>query len=68
MHTPLTTKSRRLVIEATEIDDDSDCYVIAELGNNHQGSVEKCKELIRKAKECNANAVKLQKRDNAGLA
>ncbi|AZN65680.1 N-acetylneuraminate synthase [Acinetobacter johnsonii] len=35
-------------------------YVIAEIGVNHNGSVELAKELILKAKECGANAVKFQ--------
>jgi sialic acid synthase len=59
--------SARLKIDGFEINDDSDCYVIAEIGNNHQGSLEKCKELFRAAKECGAHAVKLQKRDNLAL-
>ena len=58
---------RKLLIDNFEIHDSSDCYVIAEIGNNHQGSLEKCKELFRVAKECGANAVKLQKRDNRSL-
>jgi len=68
MHQPLiSARARQLVIDGAVINDDSDCYLIAELGNNHQGSVEKCKELIRKAKDCGAHAVKLQKRDNRSL-
>ena len=58
---------RELVIDGTRITDDSDCYVIAELGHNHQGSVEKARELIRIAKECGVSAVKLQKRNNRSL-
>ncbi|MDP8921333.1 MAG: N-acetylneuraminate synthase family protein [Chloroflexota bacterium] len=58
---------RELVINGTRIDDDSPCYVIAEIGHNHQGDVEKAKELFRRAKECGASAVKLQKRDNRTL-
>jgi len=42
-------------------------YIIAEIGHNHGGSVERCKELFKSAKECGANAVKLQKRDNKTL-
>ena len=59
--------SRQLVIENTEINDSSDCYVIAEIGHNHQGSVETAKELFAAAKECGCQAVKLQKRDNRSL-
>jgi N-acetylneuraminate synthase/sialic acid synthase len=56
-----------LVIDNRTIEDDGDCFVIAEIGHNHQGSLEKCKELFHAAKECGADAVKLQKRDNRSL-
>jgi sialic acid synthase len=58
---------RELIIDGTRIADDTDCYVIAEIGHNHQGNVEKCKELFDAAKWAGANAVKLQKRDNKSL-
>jgi len=58
---------RHLIIDSVEIHDNSDCYVVAEIGHNHQGNVETAKELFRLAKECGANAVKLQKRDNRSL-
>lgn len=38
----------------------NEIYVIAEIGVNHNGSVELAKELILKAKEAGANAVKFQ--------
>src|ERR1043166_6889400 len=47
--------------------DGPDCYVIAEIGHNHQGDLDKAKEMFRVAKECGVNAVKLQKRDNRTL-
>jgi len=56
-----------LKIGAHEIGDHTPCYVIAEIGHNHQGSLEKARELFREAKLAGADAVKLQKRDNAGL-
>jgi len=59
--------TRQLVIHNHIINDDSDCYVVAEIGHNHQGSLEKAKEMFRVAKECGVNAVKLQKRDNRSL-
>lgn len=54
---------RRLVIAGKVISDDSDCYVIAEIGQNHQGEVETAKQLFAAAKGCGVDAVKLQKRD-----
>jgi sialic acid synthase len=58
---------RELVIEGKRISDDGGCYVIAEIGHNHQGSVERAIELLQAAKECGVDAVKLQKRDNRRL-
>ena len=59
--------ARELTIDETTISEGSDCYVIAEIGHNHQGKVETCKELFARAKECGADAVKLQKRHNKTL-
>ena len=56
-----------LKIGTHEIGDHTHCYVIAEIGHNHQGSVEKARELFREAKLAGAHAAKLQKRDNRGL-
>src|SRR3989338_115423 len=56
-----------LKIGDTVIDDNSPCFVIAEIGHNHQGNLEVCKKMFKAAKECGANAVKLQKRDNKSL-
>jgi len=58
---------RELVIDGRRIADDSDCFVIAEIGHNHQGSVERARELFVLAKQCGVDAVKLQKRDNRSL-
>ncbi len=58
---------RELIIDGHYIADDTDCYVIAEIGHNHQGNLETAKELFRAAQECGVNAVKLQKRDNRTL-
>lgn len=59
--------ARSLTIGSRQISDDSECYVIAEIGHNHQGDVEKAKALFHAAKECGVDAVKLQKRDNRSL-
>lgn len=44
------------------------CFVIAEIGLNHNGEMSLAKELIAAAKEAGCDAVKFQKRDVATLA
>lgn len=56
-----------LVIDGKVINTDSDCYIIAEVGHNHQGDLEKAKQLFAAAKQCGVDAVKLQKRNNRVL-
>ena len=63
-HSP---SARALRIEDVEIDDAGACYVIAEIGHNHGGSVETARELFAAAKQAGAHAVKLQKRENRSL-
>ena len=63
----LHTEHSVLEIEGKPIGHGADCYVIAEIGHNHQGSVEQAMQLFAKAHECGADAVKLQKRDNRSL-
>ena len=58
---------RELTIAGRRIADDTPCYVIAELGHNHGGSVATARKMIRKAAEAGADAVKFQKRDNETL-
>ncbi len=59
---------RKFTIDKNKsIDQDSKSYLIAEIGHNHQGSLEQCIEMFKIAKECGANAVKIQKRDNKNL-
>ncbi len=58
---------RKLIIDGKQIDDTGDCYVIAEIGHNHQGKLKTCMEMFKVAKDCGADAVKLQKRDNRSL-
>jgi len=58
---------RQLTIQGVVINEEAPCYVIAEIGHNHQGNLEKCKELFRAARDAGAQAVKLQKRDNRSL-
>jgi len=58
---------RSLRIGHRLITDDSPCYVIAEVGHNHGGSVPVAADMIRVAAACGADAVKFQCRDNATL-
>ena len=41
----------------------SDCFLIAEIGINHNGDLNIAKKLIKESKKCGFNAVKFQKRD-----
>jgi N-acetylneuraminate synthase len=45
------------------ISDESSAFVIAEIGNNHQGDIELAKKLVVKAKEAGANCAKFQLRN-----
>ena len=58
---------RKLIIDGKTIQDNSNAYVIAEIGHNHQGDLETAKKMFRVAKQCGADAVKLQKRENRKL-
>ena len=58
---------RELRVDGKRIHDNGPAYVVAEIGHNHQGDLEKAKALIHAAKECGVDAVKLQKRDNDRL-
>ena len=56
-----------LIVDGKRISGDGPAYVVAEIGHNHQGDLEKAKALIHASKECGVDAVKLQKRDNRRL-
>jgi sialic acid synthase len=56
-----------VVVDGRAITRDGPAYVIAEIGHNHQGELEKAKALIHAARECGVDAVKFQKRDNRVL-
>lgn len=58
---------REITIAGHRIADDTDAWTIAELGHNHGGSLNTCKQMISAAAEAGADAVKLQKRDNRTL-
>jgi len=44
------------------VGDGHPAFIVAEIGINHQGDVNIARDLIQKAKECGADAVKFQKR------
>lgn len=58
----MSRASNTLDIRRRSIGAPHPCYVIAEIGNNHQGSVRMLAELIRAAAGAGADAVKLQRR------
>ena len=45
-----------------DIGEDQPCYIIAEIGLNHNGSVDIARDLIDEAARVDIDAVKLQKR------
>ncbi len=49
------------------IGDSSPCFIVAEIGNNHQGDFELAVKLIEEAKKAGVDAVKFQKRDIKSL-
>lgn len=58
---------RELLINGRRIADDQPAYVIAEIGNNHGGSVTTALDLVLAAADASADAVKFQRRDNRTL-
>lgn len=58
---------RQIVIDGKLINDDSQPFVIAEIGHNHQGNIENALKLIRAAANAGASAAKFQKRNNKTL-
>ena len=58
---------RDILIGSRLINDESPAYVIAEIGNNHGGDVTVAAQMFKVAKDCGADAVKLQMRDNRNL-
>lgn len=58
---------RELTIAGQRIADDTPCFLLAEIGNNHGGSVETAHQMVTAAAKAGASAVKFQCRDNATL-
>jgi N-acetylneuraminate synthase/sialic acid synthase len=58
---------RQIEINKRVYSDDTNPYVIAEVGHNHQGKLETALNLIKAASDSGATAVKFQKRSNKEL-
>ena len=58
---------RELTIAGRAINDQSPCYVIAEIGGNHGGDPRVAEQMVRVAARCGADAAKFQKRENETL-
>lgn len=63
VHTPLDSKKLKINFDGINVGEDYPAYIIAEIGQNHNGEVRLAKKLIDMAVDCGANAVKFQKRD-----
>lgn len=59
------TDTLRIKLHNTYVGEDYPAYIIAEIGQNHNGEIKLAKKLIDMASDCGANAVKFQKRDIA---
>jgi sialic acid synthase SpsE len=64
MRLPIFNKQRRIKIGSTYVGINCPVFFIAEIGINHNGNIDVAKELILKAKNAGAHAVKFQKRNN----
>jgi len=54
---------KRIRFAGREVGDGCPCFVIAEIGQNHNGQLNLAKKLIDMAARCKADAVKFQKRE-----
>ena len=59
----LKESGRIIKLAGTPVGDGYPTYIIAEIGQNHNGDIRTAKKLIDMAVSCGANAVKFQKRD-----
>ena len=46
--------SKKIVLDNFDDNKDSSSYIVARIGHNHKGSIEKCKEFFVKAKKSGA--------------
>ena len=60
---PAKPGEKRMNLAGRQVGDGLPCFVIAEIGQNHNGQLNLAKKLIDMAARCNADAVKFQKRE-----
>jgi sialic acid synthase SpsE/sugar phosphate isomerase/epimerase len=60
-------KSSSIIIDEFVIDEFSSTFIIAEIGNNHNGSIELAKKLVDEAVKAGADCAKFQLRDLSTL-
>lgn len=58
---------RSFTLGTRTLTDDAPCYVLGEIGHNHQGKLDTAIKLIKSCAASGADGVKLQKRDNLSL-
>ena len=63
INTGLESEVPSVNLDGIVIGEDFPTYIIAEIGQNHNGSIDLAKKLIDMSKRCGASAVKFQKRD-----
>ena len=52
--------NQNIIINNSEISNNSMPYIVAEISANHNNCFDRCKQLVHQAKKCGANAVKFQ--------
>ena len=57
----------KIVIDGNPVGYNEPCYIVAEIGINHSGSLSLAKKLIDAAVDAGVNAVKFQKRNLESL-
>jgi len=63
VNTGLESEVPTVNLDGTVIGEGFPTYIISEIGQNHNGSIDLAKKLIDMSKRCGASAVKFQKRD-----
>ena len=58
---------REIILQNKKINSENSTFIIAEIGNNHQGSLKLAYNLVDQAVKSGVDAVKFQKRDNRSL-